>query len=580
VAERFTDRRGLVLVAAAERYAPKEQFGLGVWLAVNGPTLVRAGLLRRDDSADPVSSLARWCEEQTIPTELSTVSEFFEWKIGRFRHHIYTGRGLLVSADLGRAFGLCCEHWSDTRDKRNEKRDRQWEGAFTFWLPTWSVLTQRDDGRVARQSASPHLPPIRARVAGPHGYFVEFARPPGGPAFGIRDPDGTYYRGRFLDVIPAAFGLDGLDSDCLGDHLMARGLPGVEIPIAVTLDTTGATDLFRAAIAVWKLALSLDREAVPWLTTTEDRKREQIRIDVAHLHSPAGLATAVLRRVGVIPLLVKYDRPSDSALNRWMSAHFGGWQSAEEAGGGARLAADIDEVSAYAQNFGLLGGWEYCAAAELDEEDATDNVRELVARIAAGDLTPLFDQATYRPDSLGCTLCEVICRGDELPIEIDEEGHLEGGYRIRPIFSEVLLARSVYDVMLSGMRTGRLPEIVRATRLIPRGRQSGLRQRLPLYNGLVVDLTHDDPVAALVRLRHDAKSRGDEQLAVLLRVLVNAMSYGNFGRLDQVSRWEKNRWVVRERPAEYTFPPLAASVTALTRLLVGLTEHLVKEATR
>ena len=132
------------------------------------------------------------------------------------------------------------------------------------------------------------------------------------------------------------------------------------------------------------------------------------------------------------------------------------------------------------------------------------------------------------------------------------------------MYSELPLApRSVYDVLLSALRTGRVPEVVAATGLRPVGRQPGLRHRLHLYDGLVVDLDHDDPVAALVRLRQRAKADRDDRLAAALRVLVNAMAYGNFARLDQVRCREKGRLVLRERPAAYTFPPLAVSVTAL-----------------
>jgi hypothetical protein len=253
VAERFIDWRALVLVVAAIRYASDERFGLGVWLAVNGPTYVAGGLIRPDDRSDVATSLACWCERQSPALSLSTLSGFFDWRTGRFRRDVYSGRAWLVGADIGRALGLVCD-WTPARGDR-------WRDGFTFWPPTWSTLVERKDGRTVRRSVSPNIPPIRVKVAASHGYFVEFGRPPGGPPCGKRNADGTHYRGRFLDVVPAAFGvLDGIDSYRLGDHLAACGVAPVDVPAAVTLDKSGADELLTIAHAIWRLALTLDAE--------------------------------------------------------------------------------------------------------------------------------------------------------------------------------------------------------------------------------------------------------------------------------------------------------------------------------
>ena len=575
VAERLADRRALVLVAAAERYATHERFGLGVWLLVHGPTYVEGGVVVPDDRPDVAGLMARWCQRQSPTLGVSTLSEFFNWKDGPFRTYVYTGRGFLVSADLGRTLGLCCEHWSEARGRTTRNGEHFWEEGFTLWLPTWSKEAERHDGRREPRSVSSHLPPIRVKTAGVHGYFAEFRSPPGGARFGIRNDDGSPYRGRFRDVVPGAFTLDGIDSHRLGDHCDAFGLSAVDVPAAVALDETGATVLLEAAHATWKLALRVDDEGAKWLTTAEDREREQLRLDLSRLQSPGGLATAIFRRAGVAPLLAKYAKPSDDDLDRWTSAHFGGWQTAEGAGSGLSRCVDVDQVAAYPTNARLLGAWRYCTAEQLVERDVTDQVRALVSRVARGDFDPLFDPATFGPDGLGCTLCELRPDGDLLPIEASEPGRRTGGYAIRPVFSDLRLARSVYDVLRSALSTRRPPEVVGATTLRPVGRQTGLRRRLPLYEGLVVDLEVDDPIAALVRLRDAARSDGDERRARSLRVLVNAMAYGNFARLDQVRRRVDGRYVLRERPADYTFPPLAASVTALTRLFVALAEQLV-----
>lgn len=251
VADRLLDRRIHVLVTAAERYASEERFGLGVDLLANGPTFIGTSLLAPDGRREIQGCLERWCEVQYVPVTMTTLSSYFHWKHGPFRHDVYSGRGWLVGADVGRTLGLVCD-WTAAHGR--------WEGGFTFYPPTWSKLVVRSKGHRSRESASPHLPPIRVKAAGAHGYFVEFGRPPGGRASGKRNPDGSHYRGRFLDVIPAAFSLDGIDSDALADHLGAFGLPAVEVPAAVTLDAKGAGELLEVARAVLALAYRLDAE--------------------------------------------------------------------------------------------------------------------------------------------------------------------------------------------------------------------------------------------------------------------------------------------------------------------------------
>ena len=47
--DRLGDRSGLVLVAAAERYATEERFGLGAFLSITGRSVHGAGLVVPDD---------------------------------------------------------------------------------------------------------------------------------------------------------------------------------------------------------------------------------------------------------------------------------------------------------------------------------------------------------------------------------------------------------------------------------------------------------------------------------------------------------------------------------------------------
>jgi len=118
-------------------------------------------------------------------------------------------------------------------------------------------------------------------------------------------------------------------------------------------------------------------------------------------------------------------------------------------------------------------------------------------------------------------------------------------------------------------------QIHRATSLIPLGRQTGIQPHLRVRKSLEVDLTAD-PVIPLVEYRHQVKGAREAVLAAQLRVFVNALVYGNFCRFDPLRRKVDGIWVNGERPGPWNCMPIAATVTAGSRLLLGILDHLVR----
>jgi hypothetical protein len=410
------------------------------------------------------------------------------------------------------------------------------------------------------------------KAAGAHGYVAQFDRASGGQLAGKRNPDGTAYRGRFLDVAQAAYVFDGVDSGELGDHLEAFGLDRLDLPAAVTPDAEGAGLMAGLVEAVRSLAIVLDEEASRWFTTSADRARGYGRVDLGGLVSPAGLAAEIPRKAGAAPPLLKFRIPTDIELRCWIAAHSGGWLSPELAGKGLFPAVDIDVHSAYPAFAVLLGWWPLMIAACLRRRDVTEELRVLCAEVARGDVSRLFDRSTWQ--RFGFTICEVVCDGEPWPVEAPDEDYPQGHSGVRPVRCPLPLAFTWPDVVLAALLSGRTPHIVSATKLVPVGRQAGLRDRYPLYDGLVLGID-DDPAVALVQLRDKAKARGDSRLAAQLRVVVNTLVYGNPVRLDLGYRDEGDHRVVTETAAEWTFPPIAATVTAASRLVLGVAEKLL-----
>jgi hypothetical protein len=418
----------------------------------------------------------------------------FDYRTGLFTKRVYCGAGWLVTADLGRTLGLVAEA-SPAGKAWAAPRGEFWRGGFKLHLPTWAEADRREGRSGVLNPVSPHRPALRVKTAGAHGYFAQFARAPGGAGTGKRNRDGSAYRGRFLDVVQLAYVLDGVDSGDLGDHLEAFDFTRLDLSAAVTVDAEGADQMAALVEAVRSLAIVLDEEAAKWFTTAADRARGFGRVDLGGLVSPAGVAAEIPRTAGVLPPLLKFRVPTDLELRSWIAAHRGGWLSAEFAGKGLFLAADIDIHSAYPAFAALLGWWRLTIAAYLRRKDVTEELRALCAEVARGDVSRLFDPSTW--SRFGFTICEVVCEGEPWPVESPDEDYPQGHSGVRKVRCSVSLPFTWPDVVNVALCSGRVPHIVSATKLVPVGRQQGLRARYPLCDGLTL-ATDDDPAVALV----------------------------------------------------------------------------------
>ncbi len=149
------------------------------------------------------------------------------------------------------------------------------------------------------------------------------------------------------------------------------------------------------------------------------------------------------------------------------------------------------------------------------------------------------------------------------------------------------------DVLVSVLRTGRVPHITRAIRLVPRGRQQLRPVELP--TGRIVDPNEEDPIFALATER--IRVAGDSSRSLLerdrLRGQMKGMAVAASSGLpvqvldDEPTSKPKPLLVwdplnpdmvdptvvntdILERPGTWYFPPVGAGVTATARLLLHL----------
>ena len=143
------------------------------------------------------------------------------------------------------------------------------------------------------------------------------------------------------------------------------------------------------------------------------------------------------------------------------------------------------------------------------------------------------------------------------------------------------------DVVSSAIRTGKTPRILRAIRIVPHGKQAGMKT-VRLRGSMVdIDPYKDDLFRKVIEQRKLNKE--DKKLYYWLKILANSI-YGFFVELIpelqnnnvqlEVFSGDKNfadSSDVIEKAGKWFFPPLASLITSAGRLLLAMTEACVEE---
>jgi hypothetical protein len=293
-------------------------------------------------------------------------------------------------------------------------------------------------------------------------------------------------------------------------------------------------------------------------------------VDLRTARSGGFLARTALERLGLIPPLDKFAL-DDRTLRGWQEAFSGGWCW-------PRIprwplpVVDVDVNDAFPTVGALLGEWDHLGAADLVEDDVTEELRRFVAS-PVELLAQLFDSSTWR--YWGFTLIEVEPDGEPWPITVRrypcEDPHLE--------VTQVLSPHRAFwfawpDVAHAALFADRPLRIRRAIRLRAIGRQPGLRV------ARLRDVTLNpagNPLLALVARRRQSRREGDRRLAAALRVIDNSLAWGEWARVDPAWTEDGHRIVRTERLGPWWWGPVAAAIPAGCRLVLGMLQSLAAQ---
>ena len=551
----LADRPALVVFEAALQGVPGDDLGLLGALEVIGATALRGWVVvpdrltgaAREAVEEAAAALRVLGSRGRVSLEVVSLTTFLEPRSGPLARVVYSSAGFLVGRDLLRLLGLLAEHVQPRRG-----------GGSTVWLMGWGVPGEKGSVR-RRYPDRPAVVVDASRV----GARVEWGACERG--HGKRRAD--LAKGGFVDLPRLGYALDAERTGSVEAHLRAFGLEDERLLRRVAHDADGVRAVVAGALRLHELAVRLDEVAAGLFVDDEERAEGRRRVDLARTATPATLAARVLAGLGIQPPHFKVSTwtPVEDALGLFERSNFGGVNTADPDLAGVPFPALVaDRHSAFAADAVAVGVGEALVADQLVTlDDDRDELLEACRRVAED---PAFaeDPATLR--RWGLVVVETRLTGHlRLRVRRDAPGRPDGDLAVARVDGRGrALPYRAFDLLAAAALDGEVPdpdEVLRVIRLVPRGRQVGLRAVLPLLPGLVV--TPHAFLAEIARHRQlVAKPAGDRRLAAFERLLLVADAYGLLGRRDVHVVGSGKRRRVEERPGPYYSAALAGAVPA------------------
>jgi hypothetical protein len=392
--------------------------------------------------------------------------------------------------------------------------------------------------------------------------------------------------GHLLDLRTLVFALTG-QSHSLQSACDAFGVQGKAAAPEFGTITTDAIDYCRRDVAATSELL----EAV--LT---EYAQHPIDLQPTQAYSPASIAKAYLRGMGIQPRLAAQPDFPPEILGHAMAAFYGG-RAEVHIRKTITPTALLDVTSMYPTVDTLMNVWPLITAERVGAVDATAEVQQLLAAI-----TPA---ACYRgslwPQFLG--LAQVIPNGDVLPVRANygpDPDTVAWSIGLNHLQDDQPHWYAIPDLVTSAIDTGRAPKVLRAVRFVPVGPQATLHP-IQLRGRQPIDPGCEDFFRRVVETRQQLKTATSDhghgcgcaacRTHPFLKVLANSGTYGIFAEIVRhelpvnarqpvtVYGPHDQPFVTRvsalEDPGEYCFPPVAACITAGARLLLALIEYEV-----
>ena len=295
--------------------------------------------------------------------------------------------------------------------------------------------------------------------------------------------------------------------------------------------------------------------------------------------SAASITKAFLDKMRVKEPSRKFDLP-DEILGNCMQAYYGGRSEIRIRHQEVPVVV-CDTTSEYPSVAGLLNLWPLLPAAGVEVQECLREARRTLARVNPQNVLKPREWEKFAFFALTKPTRDI------LPVRAlyREDGATNIG--LNPLTSEEPIWYAGPDLIASRLLSGRIPQIVKAFRVVPRGVQAGLKSAT--IGTRKINPETDDFFRAVIEERKKLPKSHPHYL--LLKIIANAL-YGIFAELNR-HEYGKNRakdieifsgefkdtdkTTVVERPGRFQFPPAAALITAGGRLMLAILEKLANK---
>lgn len=299
-------------------------------------------------------------------------------------------------------------------------------------------------------------------------------------------------------------------------------------------------------------------------------------------YSPASVGKATFRQMGITPPPEKFKVPHE-LQGIFMQSYFGG--RAENHIRKVLLPTmRLDFLSQYPTVNTNMGNWEIVTAKRVSFPESTREIRKFLKKVTLDDC---FDPSFWRKLRFFALIQP---ENDIFPVRapFDPKDPEHLNIADSHFTSEKPVWYAGPDVVASIIRTGRVPRVLKAIRVVPHGPQRGMKS-IKLRGVVEIDPYRDDFFKVLIEQRKANES--DKTLKHALKVIANSTAYGAFVelneerkskpvKLDVFSGEYYHRQSARdvEVPGKWYFPALASLITSGGRLLLAMAEKCLTDA--
>ena len=302
-------------------------------------------------------------------------------------------------------------------------------------------------------------------------------------------------------------------------------------------------------------------------------------------YSPASIGKAYLRAMGIVEPMRKFKDIPAKVHGIAMAAYYGGRAECRIRRWPVPVVP-VDLTSEYPSVDALLQIWDVLTAKRLTIEDATKEVRSLVASV---NLEELFHPTIWKQLNFYAL---IVPDQDILPVRSvydSKSGTCNIGLNKLRWKQPMWVAGP--DLAAGVILSGHIPNVRKAIRIVPHGKQRGLKS-IRLRSAISIDPRTEDFFTRVIEYRKQNKT--DDRLQYFLKILANSASYGTYLELNPVKVDVKQRPKISvhsgeqvfeqvapdtiEQPGRFYFPLLGALITAGGRLLLSMIERCVRDA--